>query len=121
MASEDGRVIGAATARRGRLTEVAYQHLRDVILRGALPVGSVLAESESALSVAVMVAWPADLPVTTPLEASTAAMSVWSEAKVSPDTAWVCPIASMPEVARLYEPLTGRVMEERCCLSVASS
>ena len=38
----------APAARRGRLTEVAYQHLRDVILRGTLPVGSVLAESEIA-------------------------------------------------------------------------
>jgi GntR family transcriptional regulator, rspAB operon transcriptional repressor len=38
----------AATARRGRLTEAAYQHLRDVILRGTLEVGHVLAEGEIA-------------------------------------------------------------------------
>jgi GntR family transcriptional regulator, rspAB operon transcriptional repressor len=48
MAAEDGRIIRTPAARRGRLTEVAYQHLRDVILRGVLPVGSVLAESEIA-------------------------------------------------------------------------
>jgi GntR family transcriptional regulator, rspAB operon transcriptional repressor len=48
MAAEDGRIMRAPAARRGRLTEVAYQHLRDVILRGMLPVGSVLAESEIA-------------------------------------------------------------------------
>ena len=48
MAADDARVPRAPAARRGRLTEVAYQHLRDVILRGTLPVGSVLAESEIA-------------------------------------------------------------------------
>jgi DNA-binding GntR family transcriptional regulator len=48
MEASQIRSIPAPTARRGRLTEVAYQHLRDVILRGALPVGSVLAESEIA-------------------------------------------------------------------------
>jgi GntR family transcriptional regulator, rspAB operon transcriptional repressor len=44
----DARVPRVPAARRGRLTEVAYQHLRDVILRGTLPVGSVLAESDLA-------------------------------------------------------------------------
>jgi GntR family transcriptional regulator, rspAB operon transcriptional repressor len=34
--------------RRGRLTETAYQYLRDVILRGTLEVGHVLAEGEIA-------------------------------------------------------------------------
>ncbi|MDP9259126.1 MAG: GntR family transcriptional regulator [Actinomycetota bacterium] len=48
MEAGDARVPRAPAARRGRLTEVAYQHLRDVILRGTLPVGSVLAESEIA-------------------------------------------------------------------------
>jgi DNA-binding GntR family transcriptional regulator len=48
MEAADARAPRAPAARRGRLTEVAYQHLRDVILRGALPVGSVLAESEIA-------------------------------------------------------------------------
>lgn len=48
MEAGDARVPRAPAARRGRLTEVAYQHLRDVILRGTLPVGSVLAESELA-------------------------------------------------------------------------
>jgi DNA-binding GntR family transcriptional regulator len=48
MEADDARVPRAPAARRGRLTEVAYQHLRDVILRGTLPVGSVLAESEIA-------------------------------------------------------------------------
>jgi len=34
--------------RRGKLTEQAYNHIRDGILRGELPAGSVLAESEIA-------------------------------------------------------------------------
>src|SRR6478752_3132938 len=48
MEAGQTRSIPVPTARRGRLTEVAYQHLRDVILRGVLPVGSVLAESDIA-------------------------------------------------------------------------
>ncbi|HEY1367012.1 MAG TPA: GntR family transcriptional regulator [Gaiellaceae bacterium] len=42
-----------ATPGRGRLTERAYQHLRDGILRGELPVGSVLAENEIAETLGV--------------------------------------------------------------------
>jgi DNA-binding GntR family transcriptional regulator len=38
---------------RGRLTERAHQHLRDGILRGELPVGSVLAENEIAESLGI--------------------------------------------------------------------
>jgi DNA-binding GntR family transcriptional regulator len=48
MEAGDVRVPHGPAPRRGRLTDVAYQHLRDVILRGTLPVGSVLAESEIA-------------------------------------------------------------------------
>lgn len=33
---------------RGRLTDLAYQHVREAILRGQLPIGSVLGESELA-------------------------------------------------------------------------
>ncbi len=35
--------------RRGRLSDLAYSHLRDAILRGELPVGSVLAEDALAV------------------------------------------------------------------------
>ncbi|HEY3613118.1 MAG TPA: GntR family transcriptional regulator [Gaiellales bacterium] len=38
----------APSARRGRLTETAYQYLRDVILRGTLEVGHVLNEGDIA-------------------------------------------------------------------------
>jgi DNA-binding GntR family transcriptional regulator len=40
--------LGSKTMGRGRLTEVAYKHLRDGIMRGELPTGSVLAETEIA-------------------------------------------------------------------------
>jgi len=53
MEAGQTRSIPVPTARRGRLTEVAYQHLRDVILRGVLPVGSVLAESEIAAELTI--------------------------------------------------------------------
>lgn len=33
---------------RGRLTDLAYQHVREAILRGQLPIGSVLGESDLA-------------------------------------------------------------------------
>lgn len=48
MDAHDVRATRVPTARRGRVTETVYQHLRDAILRGALPVGSVLAEGEIA-------------------------------------------------------------------------
>jgi GntR family transcriptional regulator, rspAB operon transcriptional repressor len=48
MENGDIHAPSAPLTRRGRLTDVAYQHLRDVILRGTLPVGSVLAESDIA-------------------------------------------------------------------------
>ncbi len=48
MENGDIHAPSAPLTRRGRLTDVAYQHLRDVILRGTLPVGSVLAESDLA-------------------------------------------------------------------------
>jgi DNA-binding GntR family transcriptional regulator len=38
----------SSPSRRGRLTEHAYAHVRDGILRGVFPVGSVLAEEEIA-------------------------------------------------------------------------
>jgi GntR family transcriptional regulator, rspAB operon transcriptional repressor len=37
-----------AMVARGRLTDLAYQHLREGILRGELPIGSVLDESDLA-------------------------------------------------------------------------
>jgi DNA-binding GntR family transcriptional regulator len=40
----------STTPRRGRLTDRAYVYLRDAILRGELPVGRVLVESEIATS-----------------------------------------------------------------------
>ena len=40
--------LGSRTMGRGRMTEEAYQHLRDGIMRGDFPTGSVLAETEIA-------------------------------------------------------------------------
>ncbi len=46
-----GRLAGRAVTGRGRLTELAYQYVREGILRGKLPTGSVLAETEVARAV----------------------------------------------------------------------
>jgi DNA-binding GntR family transcriptional regulator len=46
MDMHEARVTRPPVARRGRLTDTAYQYLRGAILRGELPVGSKLAESE---------------------------------------------------------------------------
>ncbi|HZQ64114.1 MAG TPA: GntR family transcriptional regulator [Gaiellaceae bacterium] len=40
--------MGTSATGRGKLTEEAYRHLRDAIMHGDLPTGSVLAESEIA-------------------------------------------------------------------------
>jgi GntR family transcriptional regulator, rspAB operon transcriptional repressor len=48
VGTQDRHADRVPAVHRGRLTESAYQYLRGAILRGALPVGSVLAESEIA-------------------------------------------------------------------------
>jgi GntR family transcriptional regulator, rspAB operon transcriptional repressor len=40
--------VGSPSARRGRLNDEAYHHIRDAILRGDYPTGTVLAETEIA-------------------------------------------------------------------------
>jgi DNA-binding GntR family transcriptional regulator len=45
---DDPNPIASAGARRGRLTEIAYQHLRAAIVQGTFEVGHVLAEGEIA-------------------------------------------------------------------------
>ena len=47
----DERMGASATVGRGRLTDLAYQHVREGILHGTFPTGSALPETEIARAI----------------------------------------------------------------------